>query len=152
MTIPSTLNFGLANGLHVVDTADTGYIQRKLIKGMEDLMVTYDGLVRSANNQILQYFYGGSNLDQVRQKPVKIKLINMSNTTIREQLIFSKDELKKLKGSNNVSKLNEEYYNKLIEYRDDLRKICVKATLSYITFMDTFKLPVNIYRIINIYV
>jgi hypothetical protein len=77
LTIPSTLNFGLANGLHVVDTADTGYVQRKLIKGMEDVMVMYDGLVRSANNQILQYFYGGSNLDQVKQKEVKINLITM---------------------------------------------------------------------------
>jgi intein/homing endonuclease len=76
LTIPSTLNFGLANGLHVVDTADTGYIQRKFIKGMEDVMIYYDGLVRSANNQIIQYFYGGSNLDQVKQKPVKITLIN----------------------------------------------------------------------------
>jgi len=27
LTVPSTLNFGLANGLHVVDTAETGYIQ-----------------------------------------------------------------------------------------------------------------------------
>ena len=44
-----------------IKTADTGYIQRKFIKGMEDVMIYYDGLVRSANNQIIQYFYGGSN-------------------------------------------------------------------------------------------
>jgi DNA-directed RNA polymerase II subunit RPB1 len=61
-----------------IKTADTGYIQRKLIKGMEDVMIYYDGLVRSANNQILQYFYGGSNLDQVKQSPVKINLVNMN--------------------------------------------------------------------------
>jgi len=149
LTIPSTLNFGLANGLHVVDTADTGYIQRKLIKGMEDLMITYDGLVRSANNQILQYFYGGSNLDQVRQKPVKIKLMTMNNTAIREMFVFNKNELKNVKNNQKISKLNEEYYNKLIEFRDELRSICIKSTLSYITFIDVFKLPVNIFRIIN---
>lgn len=26
ITVPSTLNFCLANGLHVVDTSDTGYL------------------------------------------------------------------------------------------------------------------------------
>jgi len=38
LTIPKTLNFGLANGLQVRDTSTTGYIQRRLIKGMEDLV------------------------------------------------------------------------------------------------------------------
>lgn len=151
LTIPSTLNFGLANGLHVVDTADTGYVQRKLIKGMEDVMITYDGLVRSANNQILQYFYGGSNLDQVKQKEVKINLINLDNEKVRSTHVFSKSELtsmfKKSKGDNN--KLNEEYYKQLIEYRDDLRKIVVKCKSNYVTFQDKFMLPVNLFRIIN---
>jgi hypothetical protein len=32
LTIPSTLNFGLANGLQVRDTAETGYMQRRLMK------------------------------------------------------------------------------------------------------------------------
>lgn len=151
LTIPSTLNFGLANGLHVVDTADTGYVQRKLIKGMEDVMITYDGLVRSANNQILQYFYGGSNLDQVKQKEVKINLINLDNEKVRSTHVFTKSELtsmfKKSKGDNN--KLNEAYYNQLIEFRDELRKIVVKCKSNYVTFQDKFMLPVNLFRIIN---
>jgi DNA-directed RNA polymerase beta' subunit len=152
LTIPSTLNFGLANGLHVVDTADTGYVQRKLIKGMEDVMVYYDGLVRSANNQIIQYFYGGSNLDQVKQSPVKINLINMSNNNIRETLIFTKEELKQFYKKNELTKteiMNEEYYKKLISYRDELRKIVMKSTLNYVTLKDKYMLPVNLHRIIN---
>ena len=55
LTIPSTLNFGLANGLHVVDTAESGYVQRKLIKSMEDITVKYDCTVRNSNNNIIQY-------------------------------------------------------------------------------------------------
>jgi intein/homing endonuclease len=58
LTVPSTLNFGLANGLHVVDTADTGYIQRQLIKALEDFVVQHDGTVRDANMNILQFQYG----------------------------------------------------------------------------------------------
>jgi DNA-directed RNA polymerase beta' subunit len=152
LTIPSTLNFGLANGLHVVDTADTGYIQRKFIKGMEDVMIYYDGLVRSANNQIIQYFYGGSNLDQVKQKPVKITLINMNNEQIRENLVFSKDELKSLYKKSELLKIepmNEKYYKKLIELRDELRQIVMHATGNYITLREKFMLPVNLQRIIN---
>jgi DNA-directed RNA polymerase beta' subunit len=152
LTIPSTLNFGLANGLHVVDTADTGYVQRKLIKGMEDIMIYYDGLVRTANNQIIQYFYGGSNLDQVKQSHVKINLINMSNKNIRETLIFTKEELKQFYKKNELTKIeimNEEYYKKLISFRDELRKIVIKSTLNYVILKDKYMLPVNLHRIIN---
>jgi DNA-directed RNA polymerase beta' subunit len=152
LTIPSTLNFGLANGLHVVDTADTGYIQRKFIKGMEDVMIYYDGLVRSANNQIIQYFYGGSNLDQVKQKPVKISLINMNNAKVREELVFTKDELKSMYKKGELLKIepmNEKYYKKLIEFRDELRQIVLRATGNYATIRDEFMLPVNLHRIIN---
>ena len=152
LTIPSTLNFGLANGLHVVDTADTGYIQRKLIKGMEDIMIYYDGLVRSANNQIIQYFYGGSNLDQVKQSNIKINLINMNDQKIRDTLVFSKDELKKIYKKNELTKaetLNEQMYKKLITFRDELRVIVMRATLNYVTVKDKFMLPVNLPRVIN---
>jgi len=152
LTIPSTLNFGLANGLHVVDTADTGYIQRKLIKGMEDVMVYYDGLVRSANNQIIQYFYGGSNLDQVKQSNIKLNLVNMSDQKIRDTLVFSKAELKDMYKKNELTKaevLNENFYKKLVKFRNELRVIITKATLSYVTMKDKFMLPVNLPRVIN---
>jgi len=152
LTIPSTLNFGLANGLHVVDTADTGYIQRKLIKGMEDLMVYYDGLVRSANNQIIQYFYGGSNLDQVKQSNIKLNLVNMSDQKIRDTLVFTKAELKDMYKKNELTKaevLNEDFYKKLVKFRNELRVIVTKATLSYVTMKDKFMLPVNLPRVIN---
>jgi DNA-directed RNA polymerase II subunit RPB1 len=114
-------------------------------------MITYDGLVRSANNQILQYFYGGSNLDQVKQKEVKINLINMNNEKIRSMHVFTKTELNTLfkKSKENLSKLNEDYYNKLIEFRDELRKIVIKSKLNYVTFQDKFMLPANLFRIIN---
>ena len=36
-----------------VKTADTGYMQRRLIKVMEDLVVNYDYSVRNAENKII---------------------------------------------------------------------------------------------------
>ena len=58
LTVPSTLNFGLANGLQVRDTATSGYIQRRMIKIAEDIQVKYDGTVRNSANSIIQLAYG----------------------------------------------------------------------------------------------
>eukprot|EP00798_Chlamydomonas_sp_ICE-L_P014612 gene14612-biopygen23657 len=58
VTVPSTLNFILANGLGCRDTSDTGYIQRKLIKAMEDCKVHHDRTVRNANGHVVQFLYG----------------------------------------------------------------------------------------------
>ncbi len=41
-----------------VKTADTGYIQRQMVKAMEDLVVQHDGTVRDANMGIVQFHYG----------------------------------------------------------------------------------------------
>jgi len=46
-----------------VKTAETGYIQRRLVKAMEDVMVQYDGTVRNSNGEILQFLYGEDGMD-----------------------------------------------------------------------------------------
>jgi hypothetical protein len=53
-SVPSTLNFAIANGMIVRDTAETEYMQRKLIKSLEDLMIKYDGTVRNTNGMIVR--------------------------------------------------------------------------------------------------
>ncbi len=58
LTVPSTTNFGLANGLHVVDTSDSGYIQKKCVKKEEDCKTWDDGTVRDING-IVQFLHGG---------------------------------------------------------------------------------------------
>lgn len=63
LTVPSTLNFGLANGMHVVDTADTGYIQNCIGRKVEDHKACIDGSVRDSNGNIIQFLYGGDGMD-----------------------------------------------------------------------------------------
>ncbi|EFA01191.1 DNA-directed RNA polymerase III subunit RPC1 [Tribolium castaneum] len=46
-----------------VKTAETGYMQRRLVKSLEDLVVHYDGSVRNAEGDIVQVNYGGDGLD-----------------------------------------------------------------------------------------
>ena len=44
-------------------TAETGYIQRRLVKAMETIMVRYDGTVRNAEGHIVQFLYGEDGID-----------------------------------------------------------------------------------------
>ena len=46
-----------------VKTAETGYMQRRLMKSMEDLIVRYDKTVRSGEESIIQFTYGDDGLD-----------------------------------------------------------------------------------------
>jgi len=82
LTIPSTLNFGLANGLQVRDTSTTGYIQRRLIKGLEDLMVGYDMTIRTNKNKIVQFSYGDDGIDPVKVENQVLPLVTMSTQDI----------------------------------------------------------------------
>ena len=45
-------------------TANSGYIQRKMIKVLEDIQVKYDGTVRNTNNWVIQWAYGGDGFDR----------------------------------------------------------------------------------------
>ena len=78
LTIPSTLNFGIANGLQVRDTSTTGYIQRRLIKGLEDLRVEYDMTVRNNMGKIVQFSYGDDGFDSTKVENQILPLVGMS--------------------------------------------------------------------------
>ncbi|NDB70094.1 MAG: hypothetical protein EB015_19235 [Methylocystaceae bacterium] len=47
-----------------MSTANSGYIQRKMVKVMEDIQVKYDGTVRNTNNWVFQWNYGGDGFDR----------------------------------------------------------------------------------------
>ncbi|WZZ31381.1 hypothetical protein YC2023_014782 [Brassica napus] len=46
-----------------VKTASTGYMSRRLMKALEDLLVHYDNTVRNASGCILQFTYGDDGMD-----------------------------------------------------------------------------------------
>jgi DNA-directed RNA polymerase beta' subunit len=147
LTIPSTLNFGLANGLHVVDTAESGYVQRRLVKFMEDVMVKYDLTVRNANNTILQFVYGDSGIDTTKQYGHTFKLISMGNKEVDDKFKFDNNQLKSF--PNFVDKKNQNYVKAIRRMRDDIRQSILKISVNQITLNTKFMLPVNFNRIIN---
>ena len=64
-----------------VKTSTTGYIQRRLIKGNEDLKVAYDMTVRNNKNKIIQYKYGGDNIETTK---IESQIIDLAQMTIEE--------------------------------------------------------------------
>lgn len=145
LTVPDTLNFGLANGLHVVDTATTGYAQRRLVKSMEDLMVKYDGTVRTANDTLIQIVYGDSGSNTTRQFEYTIKFMEMGDNELASVHKFTPEELKSFKGY----KMNDEVFETIKLMRETLRHNMTKARADFIKITNTFMLPVNISRIVD---
>ena len=85
LTIPETFTFGLANGLQVYDTADTGYIQRQLVKAMEDLTTQYDGTVRDSRMNILQFQYGEDGINATKIESANLGIAKLSEEEILKQ-------------------------------------------------------------------
>ena len=160
LTIPSTLNFGLANGLHVVDTADSGYLSRKFIKAAEDIMINYDFTVRNASNHIVQFSYGDDNFDPIKlEKVTRIELIEYDNNKMEEQYKFdSVDDvsyfetfmtpgaIKEMMQDDNYKNLLNDEYEEMLQYRRDLRYRFFNNTEA-IGDVNTY-IPINLYRVI----
>ena len=85
LTVPETFTFGLANGLQVYDTADTGYIQRQLVKAMEDLTTQHDGTVRDANGNITQFHYGEDGINSTKIEALALDLGEMTDEQLAEE-------------------------------------------------------------------
>lgn len=146
LTIPSTLNFGLANGLHVVDTAESGYLQRKLIKSSEDDSVKYDRTVRNSNHLVYQWIYGDTGIDPSKQASYVLKMLELGNTELARLIKFTDTELKNYNFS---QKDNEQYFNDVKHLRNVLRVSKLKTAINNISFNPSYMLPINIKTIVT---
>ena len=61
-----------------VKTSQTGYISRRLIKSLEDLMVNYDMTVRNNKNKIIEFKYGDDNFDPIKVETQILPFIDMT--------------------------------------------------------------------------
>ncbi|EGR29261.1 RNA polymerase domain 2 family protein [Ichthyophthirius multifiliis] len=74
-----------------VKTSRTGYIQRKLIKALEDVIVKYDGTVRDSNGTIIQTSYGEDGLAGEFIESQRITEVELSNEVFEKEFRFLKD-------------------------------------------------------------
>ena len=66
----------------------SGYIQRRLIKAMEGLMVAYDGTVRNSNNQLIQLRYGEDGMDGAAIEFQNMLTMKPSNSSFMKKFRF----------------------------------------------------------------
>lgn len=80
-----------------VKTALTGYISRKLIKFMESLMIAYDRTVRSSNNQIMQFSYGGDGFDARWIEKVRVPQLTWRDADIDSRALPLRNQVRNIK-------------------------------------------------------
>jgi DNA-directed RNA polymerase II subunit RPB1 len=139
-----------------VKTAETGYIQRRLVKALEDVMVNYDGTVRNSLGDVLQFIYGEDGIDGAYIERQRIETFHFSNREFEHNYRVDVTDPAGgfLPGVLQVgiddsslelqSRLDEEYAQ-LIEDRRILREFIFPRTPANIPHY----LPVNLQRIVQ---
>jgi DNA-directed RNA polymerase II subunit RPB1 len=77
-----------------VKTSTTGYIQRRLIKGLEDLMVNYDMTIRTNKGKVVQFSYGDDSIDTVKVENQDLPIVDMSIQDIYAHFAIIDDKVK----------------------------------------------------------
>ena len=139
-----------------VKTAETGYIQRRLVKALEDVMAKYDGTVRNSLGDIVQFIYGEDGIDGVHVEEQRVDIILCSDEQFerkfrvdlmdpRPEVSISSEYLEQaneIVGDLEVQAYFDEEYEQLQAARDMLRKVKKDGT-------DLLQLPINIVRILD---
>ena len=156
LTAPELFFHAMGGRIGLIDTAvktsQTGYIQRRLIKGLEDLKVEYDMTVRNNKGKIVQFAYGDDGFDSTRVENQAIPLVGMSiediymhydiigiNDETTETIhVYTKGATSRLRKQKNETKEKCKAY---IEKMIDARNTIVKSVFKYKN-ENTLKIPV----------
>lgn len=160
VTVPSTLHFIIAESYLQMDTSETGYLQRKLVKAMEDCKVYYDGSVRNASGSIIQFLYGDDGMDATKIESQQIPYVeydhdefvaryNFSDANYKTDLkhIMTDDAYKTMnqKELPNLKKRMDAHIEQLTEDREFIIVKLFKGKTE-----NSVMCPVSFFRIINI--
>ncbi|KAL0206865.1 hypothetical protein P9112_012576 [Eukaryota sp. TZLM1-RC] len=72
-----------------VKTSTSGYIQRRLIKAMEDVMVHYDGTARNSTGMVVQFLYGEDGLDATFLEKQKLSIIKLTDDALLAKYVHN---------------------------------------------------------------
>lgn len=93
VTVPGTYNFTLHNALCLRDTSETGYLQRKLVKAMEDCKISYDHTVRNASGAIVQFLYGEDGMDPTKIESQSLPYVEMDYAQLRDKYLITQADV-----------------------------------------------------------
>jgi DNA-directed RNA polymerase II subunit RPB1 len=113
-----------------VKTSQTGYIQRRLIKSMEDIKICYDMTVRNEHNKIVQFSYGGDNFDTVCVENQPLDLMSMSIEDIYSYFYINPDI--KLPENKNIFEVTT--LRRMKKETNDIKRECKEITDSMLKY------------------
>ncbi|KAL8870861.1 MAG: hypothetical protein Q9174_003190 [Haloplaca sp. 1 TL-2023] len=139
-----------------VKTAETGYIQRRLVKALEDVMAKYDGTVRNSLGDVVQFLYGEDGLDAVHIEAQEVDIVKCSQAQFERKCRLDVmdptpefsippdflESAKEIAGELEVQQLLDVEFEQLQKARDFLREKKSDDSSSYY-------LPLNIIRILE---
>ena len=101
-----------------VKTSSTGYIQRKLMKALEDYKVTWSKCVKDAQNNIIQFLYGDDNSDGASLEYQSVPIVHV--TDFEKEFcdipkISKKTKTRLLNLSENIKEMYQWYSEKVCE-------------------------------------
>ena len=146
-------------------TAETGYIQRRLVKSMESVMVHYDGTVRNAEGHIIQFLYGEDGMSGEYCEFQVIPILDMSDKDFDKKYKFHSDNpgmmmrgqtlvpylehkaREDIVNDHELITLLKEEYDALCDARTELRKVAWSRGRE-LSAEVKFVIPVNFQRLI----
>ena len=128
-----------------VKTSDTGYIQRRLMKTMEDQHVEYDGTVRNSMSSIVQFQYGDDGVDTVcvENQPCNLALMTLEN--IYSEYALSADDVNRF-----LDKAVSDPIPDLVDEIVNDRGMLYTSVFRH-RKMDNLQAPVNLKRLLEKY-
>ncbi|KAF2731593.1 beta and beta-prime subunits of DNA dependent RNA-polymerase [Polyplosphaeria fusca] len=137
-----------------VKTAETGYIQRRLVKALEDVMVKYDGTVRNSLGDIVEFVYGEDGLDGTCIENQSVDIIKCSHDKFKDRFYMDVmgddppiksdilEQATEIQGDIAVQEALDKEWEQLQADRDFLRARTIDDT-------ESLQLPLNIQRMIE---
>ena len=136
-----------------VKTSETGYIQRRLVKAMEDVVVKYDGTVRNSVGDVIQFLYGEDGMDATMIESQSIDTLRFSVKEFAAKFHIdpdvpgfnngwlSEEQASELAHTAKVREILDAEWDRLQRDRVELRTICPTGD-------PHVHLPVNMKRIL----
>lgn len=145
-----------------VKTSETGYIQRRIVKSLEDIYISYDLTARNHMGKIVQFSYGDDGFDSIKVENQHLPLVEMSIEDIYKHYDViglqendaKKHDLMNVFQKSTITRMTKQRVDARTKIRDLIeRMIMYRSEVIEKVFQSrsesTIRLPINFQQIIN---
>lgn len=139
-----------------VKTANSGYLQRRLVKTMEDLKSYHDYTIRDNSNEIIEFIYGNDGFDAVKIETQSTNFKLIKEEKLFKDYLFMEDEpFEEYMLAKSIAKMREtpNWFRKLDSYNRAVQR-CIDMIhvqmVKLLTSIDDLSLyyPINMKKLV----